>query len=215
MVQRPRLARRSRRKPRGLFVVLEGIDGSGTTTQLTRLTAALERLGHDVCATNEPTDGAIGRLLRAALRGEERFPHDTIALLFAADRLDHVASVIEPALARGEIVLCDRYLLSSLVYQSRFSPRSFVCDINARARAPDLTLLLDVPANVAQKRREARGGPRELFDAAELQRVLARSYREIARGEPGDVRIVDGTGAPAVVESRLLEAIQERLRVAR
>src|SRR5579864_7294663 len=115
--------RRRARAKRGLFIVLEGLDGAGTTTQLVRLAERLRRAGERVVATAEPTDGPIGALIRQALR--RRLVHrdgraltdESLALLFAADRVDHVAGEIEPALARGQHVLCDRYVLSSLAYQ--------------------------------------------------------------------------------------------------
>src|SRR5690242_1367991 len=112
-----------------MFIVLEGIDGSGTTTQAARLAQTLQARGARVHATREPSTGPVGRLLRQALTGtlvaDERpvqLDFCTLALLFAADRMDHVRREIEPALARGEVVISDRYDLSSLIYQSETSP---------------------------------------------------------------------------------------------
>src|SRR6185369_8913434 len=107
---------------RAIFVVLEGIDGSGTTTQLGRLQAYLERRGRAVHPTREPSTGPVGRLLREILLGQHRLPGGepadglAMALLFAADRRDHVRREIEPALGAGRDVVSDRYLLSSLAY---------------------------------------------------------------------------------------------------
>src|SRR5688572_4731702 len=99
---------------RGRFIALEGLDGSGTTTQAARLADALGARGRTVVRTQEPSHGPIGRLVREALRSlDAPLDPDALALLFAADRRDHVASEIEPALARGHDVVCDRYVMSS------------------------------------------------------------------------------------------------------
>jgi dTMP kinase len=110
---------------RGLFVVLEGLDGAGTTTQCTALAERLRQAGPEVLTTREPSDGPIGTQIRQALAGRLSLPDrlapltaPTLALLFAADRVDHAAAEVEPALARGAVVLCDRDLLGSLAYQT-------------------------------------------------------------------------------------------------
>src|SRR5258705_309057 len=100
-----------------MFIVLEGLDGAGTTTQTERLAAALRARGQTVLATAEPTDGPVGRLLRRFLSGELEIEETAQALLFAADRLHHLQNQIEPTLAGGAIVISDRYYLSNLAYQ--------------------------------------------------------------------------------------------------
>jgi dTMP kinase len=199
-------------------LVLEGIDGSGTTTQAALLADALRARGFSVVLTREPTDRAIGSLLRAALQhrltlptGEAAtLPSSSLALLFAADRLDHLAHVVEPALERGAVVISDRYDLSSLVYQSATDPEGaaaleWLRALNARARRPGLTVVLDLPAQVAEERRLRRGGAEELFERRALQERLAELYREAERLVPGD-RVVhlEGQHAPEVVQAELL-----------
>lgn len=188
------------------FIVLEGIDGSGTTTQAARL-------GRKLAAqvTREPSQGPIGAELRKVLGGHLVVDDGAIALLFAADRLDHLAREIEPQLSAGVHVVSDRYLLSSLAYQSLTVGRSFVEAINQRARKPDLTLLLDVPVEVAAARRRSRGGPPELFDADAFQARVAEAYRAEAHrlqaaGEP--IVIVDGTPDPDRVFAALEQALK-------
>src|SRR5215471_2535238 len=112
------------RSRNGCFVVLEGLDGAGTTTQAERLASRLRQAGYAVLVTREPSDGPVGTVLRRALAGGVALPHrggplsdHTLALLFAADRMDHLCAEILPALGKGQIVLCDRYLLSSYAYQ--------------------------------------------------------------------------------------------------
>ena len=133
----------------GLFVVLEGIDGAGTTTQAERLVTALRAEGYRASSTREPSDGPIGTMIRQALKGRLGLPNhagplgpQTLTLLFAADRVDHLEAQVLPALDRGEIVICDRYVLSSLAYQGMTLPMEWVSGINAFAARPDITLFL-------------------------------------------------------------------------
>ncbi|MBI3206757.1 MAG: dTMP kinase [Myxococcales bacterium] len=205
---------------RGRFVVLEGIDGSGTSTQLERLAQALEARGLDVHRTAEPSTGPVGTLIRQYLRHELLGPAawDTMALLFAADRLDHVAREIEPTLARGGWVISDRYDLSSLAYQSATAPSAevvgWIRELNVRALRPDLTVIVDVPAEAAAARRGARGGDAELYEKTELQGRLAEIYAQGEALVPGDrVRHVSGLGDPDEVTARLLALVDAELRI--
>lgn len=204
------------RRAAGRFIVLEGIDGAGTTTQGQALRATFERWALAASFTQEPSALPLGRLIRGILTSEPGAPSpgwDGMALLFAADRLEHVAQEIEPALGAGVAVICDRYDLSSYVYQSATSRDGqealpWLRAINRRARRPDVTLIFDVEPAVAERRRALRGGRPELFERAELQRRLAELY---ARGEalvPEDrVLHVDANGTPEEVESRVLNAL--------
>lgn len=193
--------------PRGAFVVLEGLDGAGTTTQAERLAAALRGLGRRVRVTRQPSDGPIGAQLRLALTGRLALPNgggplseDTLGLLFAADRLDHLAAIVEPALSKGEVVLCDRYVLSSLAYQGSALPMAWVESINSRAKRPDLTLFLEVDARTAASRRSARGLDAELFEADERQALIAKQYLAAIRRRASKERIVRIDGARSMEE---------------
>lgn len=205
----------------GRFIVLEGIDGSGTTTQAKHLRDALEARGTAVCLTCEPTPGPVGKLIRQALQRKltvdgAKTPHalswSAMALLFAADRLDHLDTVVLPALAEGRTVISDRYVLSSLAYQSVTSPEGessipWIREINARAVRADLTLVLDVPDTVAEERRAARGGPAEIYEVRDIQRRLAVEYARAEALIPGHrvVHVADGT--PDEVGERILQAV--------
>jgi dTMP kinase len=178
------------------FIVLEGIDGSGTTSQTAALSRILDARGHRVLQTREPTDGVIGRLIRTKLAvSADPLDRAALALLFAADRLDHLEREIEPALARGETVICDRYLLSSWAYQSLDCPLEWVRAINSRARRPDLTLFVDVDPGEAMRRvhgRQAAGeSTPEFFEVPQLQQRLADTYRRLA-GEDETIVRIDG-----------------------
>jgi len=199
------------RTPAGRFVVLEGIDGSGATTQAARLAASLRAAGHAVVSTREPSDGPLGVVLRQALtRRLVGLSDQALALLFAADRLDHLASVVEPALAEGKVVVSDRYVLSSLAYQGMRLPLSWVETLNAAARPADLTLYLEVDPRTAARRRQGRGGAAELFDADEVQRAVARAYGRVVRKHARAQRVVrvDGRAAPDVVAREILSRVR-------
>ncbi len=197
----------------GRLIVLEGIDGAGTTTQTALLCAALSARGLDAHATREPSTGPVGRLLREMLGGAHQ-PVDatTLGLLFAADRADHLQREIEPALARGAIVVSDRYYHSSLAYQSDPDDRAAfdrVKMLNARARRPDLTLLLEVPVDVAAARRAADGRPEELFDRLETQRRVAEGYRRVVAelGTSERIDVLDGTQALDAIAADVLARV--------
>jgi dTMP kinase len=211
----PQAGRTDDNRVRGKLIVLEGIDGAGTTTQAARLGLEMAARDVPVHVTREPSDGPLGVEIRKILRGAAApFDPTALALLFAADRMDHVARVIEPGLAHGVNVVSDRYLLSSWVYQGRFLDGEFVRAINARAPAADLTLLLDVSAEVGAARRHARGGGEELFDGLELQRALAARYlaaAEQARAAGGNVVILDGEKDADAVFAAVLAAVKNCL----
>src|SRR5206468_8453057 len=151
-------------KQRGLFIVLEGPDGAGISTQTALLRDALVARGIKAFATKEPTSGPIGSVIRQALAHRLVYPpsqpieHEVMALLFAADRLDHVRADILPRLDMGVHVICDRYRLSSYAYQGLTAGLEWVRALNSRALPPDLTLFIDAPPDVSQRRIAARGG---------------------------------------------------------
>ncbi|MCA9656562.1 MAG: dTMP kinase [Myxococcales bacterium] len=193
---------------RGVFIALEGIDGSGTSSQRTALATALRGRGHEVLETYEPSSGSIGRLARSRL-ATDAVPLDrrALALLFAADRLDHVATEIEPALATGTVVLSDRYLMSSWVYQALDCDPQWVREINRFAPWPDLTFVLDVGAAEAMRRVAGRAGTEEIYETTPLQERLAAGYAGFAR-DPSLARVqrIDGSRSMAEVTALLLDA---------
>ena len=130
----------------GLFIVLEGVDGSGKSTHARLLCEELGKRGFDVLQTGEPSQGIIGRLIREhAEQGDRRMPTEVEALLFAADRFEHTRNVIEQALAKGQVVVSDRYLHSSLAYQGAGGLSvDWIRDLNRFALKPDLGILLDL-----------------------------------------------------------------------
>lgn len=239
--------------PRGVFIVLEGCDGSGKSTQLRHLVDRLQARGYSTYATAEPTRSAVGELLRQGLSAALAFDRETMALLFASDRRHHVANEIRPALDRGEIVVCDRYDLSNVVYRAAEQPvvRCTACggssdgapwlnfaalgvkcpccpacglrdklswprsDAVAWARAlslglprPDLTIVLDLPLELAGARRAARGGKAERYDDPVMQERAIELYRRASQLLPGErIALVNGDQAEAVVADDIWKAI--------
>lgn len=205
----------------GVFVVFEGIDGSGTTTQADLYGRHLRRRKRLVHVTREPSNGPVGSLLRLILSRRVTMASgahaETMALLFAADRLDHVETEILPLLREGYVVLSDRYDLSSLLYQAvtaGVEPAAggdvvgWIRSLNRHARRPDVTVVIDVPPEVAEARRRARGGPAELFEEGDLQSRLARAYFRAEDVVPGDRVIhVDGTFSVEAVHDAITSAL--------
>ena len=210
----------------GQLIVIEGVDGAGTTTQAARLAKRLGGRGLPVHTTREPSDGPIGALLRQILTGRVVVPGmrgvkspswQTMALLFAADRMDHCEAEIVPNLMDGVTVISDRYDHSSVAYQSisgggELANVDWVRTLNRHARRPDLIVVLDVPVEIAGQRRDARGGPPEMYEDDEMQEQLTAFYANLEQHFPGD-NIVHVDGAQVVDE--VAAAVMHQVRVLR
>jgi len=198
-----------------VLIVLEGLDGAGTTTQCKRLVEHLTAHGRAAHATREPSDGPVGKLLREMLTGKhaiegEKLAQSTFGLLFAADRLDHLQREVEPALARGAIVVSDRWYHSSLAYQGTGADRDWIIQLNSRARRPDMTIFLKVRPEVAAARRVAAGRVQELFEDLRMQEDVAAGYDATiaelaAQGER--IEILDGELPPDSVFAAILRLV--------
>jgi dTMP kinase len=197
------------------LIVLEGLDGAGTTTQTHRLVAHLTAHGTPARGTREPSDGPIGKLIREMLTGGHAIAgsslsQGTFGLLFAADRLDHMQREVEPALAEGTTVVSDRWYHSSLAYQGTGADRDWILQLNARARRPDVTVFLQVRPEIAAARRVAAGRVQELFEDLRMQEEVAAGYHATlaelaAAGER--VETIDGELPPDAVFAAILAAI--------
>lgn len=172
--------------------MLEGLDGSGTTTQMKLLAERLEREGMPHAATWEPTDGPVGSMIRSILHKKTPAHPRTVALLFAADRNEHLFAPgigIAERTKKGEIVICDRYLFSSLAYQSLESDPDYVLGLNSAFPLPQLLVFLDTPVEVCQERLAMRGAA-ELYDGFAFQsRVRAEYLKAIERFRGKGMRI--------------------------
>lgn len=197
------------------LLVLEGLDGAGTTTQARRLVEHLRGHGTTAHLTREPSDGPIGVLIRQMLTGGHSIPdqaisQSTFGLLFAADRIDHLQREVEPALAAGATVISDRWYHSSLAYQGTGADRDWIATLNARARRPDLTIFLEVRPEVAAQRRVAAGRVQELFEDLRMQEAVAAGYAATlaelaAQGER--IETLDGEQSPDAVFAAILRLL--------
>ena len=192
------------------FIVIEGLDAAGTTTQAALLADALRARDLRVRLTAEPTDGPMGRLARSHVTGETALDPHTAALVFSADRADHLDRVIRPALGRGEWVVCDRYLLSTLAYQGADGvDRDVILAASSAFDVPDLTVVLDVPVEVRADRIGGRGRLDRYEHTSDAARYASAYETSIAvlRAEGHRIELVDGTPPP----DRVLEAVLARL----
>jgi dTMP kinase len=201
----------------GLFVAFEGGEGTGKTTQARLLAIWLREQGYDVVTTHEPGATKVGMRLRALLLDTSHTgmsPHAE-ALMYAADRAEHVSAVIEPALARGAIVITDRYIDSSLAYQGagRGLLTEEVVRLNRWAtggRMPDLTILLDMPPEAGLDRRTASADRLEA-EPAEFHRRVRAGFLVLARAEPSRYMVLDAAQPTSAVSREIKDRIQELL----
>jgi len=201
-----------------LFVTFEGIEGSGKSTHLRLLAAALRAAGHGVVETREPGGTSLGRSLRDLLLQPSSTPPEPLAelLLYCADRAQHAAEVIRPALAAGRVVLCDRFSDSTIAYQGygRGLDLATVRALDAEARRdlePDLTFLLDCPPATGLARARARSGTGDRFEqeALAFHEAVRRGFHALAAAAPERYRLVDTTEPTAVVgESIRIETLR-------
>lgn len=162
------------------FIVIEGLDGAGGTTQCRLLQSWLERHGHSVLSTNEPTGQPVGTFIRSVLQDpHSKVGDEVLAYLFAADRQDHLARTILPALSNDTVVISDQYYHSSLAYQSLSLDFDFVAQLNAPFRSPDITIFLLLEPETSFARVQERGLPLERFETLDRLRSIASSYNQV------------------------------------
>lgn len=209
------------RKASGLFITLEGGEGSGKSTQALRLCRLLTTQGHQVLRTREPGGTPLAEQLRRLLleSSAESIAPETETLLILAARRQHVAQVIEPALARGMTVVCDRFSDSTLAYQGygRGLDLAFLRAMNRWVTdrlVPHLTLLFDVPASTGLRRRRGHPASQNRLDR-ETEQFHARvraGFLALARREPGRIKVVDAAQAPDSVAASVRTLVLDWLR---
>lgn len=204
-----------------MFLTFEGIDGCGKTTQLNLLATHLRESGHDVLVTREPGGTSLAESIRNYLLHTQR-PLDARAelLLFGAARAQHIDEVIQPALRRRAIVLCDRFADSSVAYQGYGLglPESFIKQMNGFATEsvwPDVTFLFDVDVATGQERRRAeRGEDRIEARGLEFQEKVRQGFLQLAREEPKRVLVLDAAQSPDAIHQQVLAILRERHLIA-
>jgi dTMP kinase len=189
------------------FIVLEGLDGSGTTTQADILSERMRAAGFPVTETSEPTLGPIGGLIRRVLSGEVGIEPESLAMLYAADRHDHVHRSDSGILAAADAgwVVCDRYLFSSLAYQSVQCDYGFVLDLNRRFPLPRHLIYIDLSPEESERRRSGRTES-DIFENMQFQRRVYELYSAaLDEFAESGMRIhrIEGTGSPDEVSRRI------------
>lgn len=203
----------------GRFLVFEGLDGSGKTTQMARLQKRLTRMGIDAVATCEPTDGPVGTLIRQILEGRIAMDPRTLAALFAADRTDHLVTPdtgVKAVMEKGRIVLCDRYYFSSYAYHAKDMDLEWVITlnaVNAQILKPDLTLFIDVAPNTCLERIRAGRTHLDLFEKIDiLTRVRDNYFAAFERLKDQEtMKVVDGNASEDEVEQAIWHQISHML----
>lgn len=198
-----------------MFIVLEGAEGSGKSTQARLIGEWLAANGVEHILTREPGGTKVGEEIRAILLHGDDIPAETELLLMNAARAVFVNDVVKPALAAGKIVVADRFWLSSVAYQGygRGLPLDEVrsiCAFAAQGISPDLTVVLDVSAQESEARRAGRGADRIERAGAEFHQRVAGAYRLLPRME-ANVELLSGEGAPAEVHQRIRAVLRARL----
>ncbi|MBD3803960.1 MAG: dTMP kinase [Thioclava sp.] len=203
-----------------MFISFEGIDGSGKSTQARMLAEALRNEGHEVVLTREP-GGSPGaeEIRRLVLEGDpDRWSAETEILLFTAARRDHLERVIEPSLAAGKVVICDRFADSTRMYQglSRGDLRAVVDQLHTLmiGREPDLTVLIDIDPSVGLSRAKGRQGTEERFEdfGVGLQEKMRAGFLSLAKEFAGRFRVIDGAREPNAIAADVLGVVQLELK---
>lgn len=196
---------------KGFFLCIEGLDGCGKTTQAKLLTKKLKDT-HGAFYTAEPSDGKIGRFIRKhCLQAKRRWPSAVEALLFAADRFEHVENTILPGINEGKLVISDRYLYSSLAYQGAVGlDLAWIRGLNKHAVRPDLAIFIDVAPETVVERLKPH---RSVMENLQTQRRVREVYLRFV--ENGKLVIIDGNSSKQEVAANILRVVLSRLKKAR
>ncbi|SFJ18175.1 dTMP kinase [Aerobium aerolatum] len=208
---------------RGTFITFEGGEGAGKSTQIIQLAEMLRKQGRTVIVTREPGGSPGAEAIRHVLLSgaAEPFGPAMEAILFAAARSDHVEQVIRPAVERGDVVLCDRFMDSSRVYQGVTGnlPRDFMESLEAvtvNALLPDLTIILDVDPEEGLRRATARRGDetadRYEKETLEVHRRRRKAFLDIAKAEPDRCVVIDATQSPKKVSKQIASIVTDRIQ---
>ncbi len=203
---------------RGLFIVIEGIDGAGTTTQARILSSRLLKEDMQTVFSFEPTDGPIGSMIRQALRrrlvnpiGEDKFETldaDIMTLLFAADRLDHNRNLISPSVSKGTHVICDRYFYSTIAYQGVEGDIDWIKNVNSKAMRPDLVFYLRIAPDKSLNRIGSRSGEKEIYEKVDFLEKVSKNYDSLFKTEQNIITI-DGSREIDDISDEIYETVMK------
>ncbi|MFH0949081.1 MAG: dTMP kinase [Candidatus Aenigmatarchaeota archaeon] len=190
----------------GKFIVFEGLDGSGITTQATLLRNFFISKGKDAILTKEPTDGLIGGLIKACLRSEWKTSPNVMQMLFAADRAHHLETEIEPNLKKNKIIICDRYVLSSLAYGSLEVPTKMLQQLNLGFRKPNITILVDTQPRICLDRIKRARPHLEIFEDETKFEQIRKNYFNLKSLFP-ETYVIDGNREPEEILENIKKVV--------
>lgn len=194
-----------------MFIVFEGLDGSGKSCQVQRLVEYLNKRNIKTWVTTEPTNNAIGTLIRNIQKGEciENPDRMTMMCLYAADRAEHIKEIQEH-INNGEWVICDRYEYSSIAYQDQDISKNDISakKLNKNFLKPDIVFILDIDENVSLKRINSRGNFKEIFEKAYILKKARRKYLRLSKENPKNTFVIDGTLSENEVFDNVLKIIE-------
>jgi dTMP kinase len=197
----------------GIFIDIEGLDGSGSSTQISLLSKDLKEKGYKVFVTKEPTNNVVGGLIRGVLTNSLQLPADGLQLLFAADRAHHLEREIIPMLRSGSIVITDRYFWSTMAFGSINLPLDWLVELNRFFLVPDATFFIDVSPKTCVERIKKDRFEIELFETEEKLKKVRESYQKIMDRFPKDVEIVNGERSIEEISRDILEKVIKNRKI--
>ncbi|MDT7858735.1 MAG: dTMP kinase [Candidatus Aenigmarchaeota archaeon] len=197
---------------KGKFIVFEGIDGAGLTTQAELLEKYLKEKKYEVVLTKEPTNSLIGGIIRAALKKEWLTSNRTLQLLFSADRSHHIEKEIIPALESGKIVICDRYFISTIAYGMIEVEKDWLKSLNSKFLLPDIIFIIDVPVEVSIERIKASRFGFELFEEKKKLEKIRNNFLELSK-EYKNCFVINGNRSIEDVHKEIVKIVEEKLKL--
>lgn len=194
-----------------MFIAFEGLDGSGSSTQSRLLADNLEKMGQAVLLTKEPTNHSpIGKMIREILQHKWSVSPQTLQLLFSADRAEHLAQTIEPALKNGQTVITDRYFLSTLAYGGLSVDIEWLKELNKKFIQPDITFLFRLNPEDCIKRIIGRGSDFELFEKKEKLEKIWENYEKLSR-QYSNIHVIDANQSIEEISKEVLNVILSKI----
>ena len=197
---------------KGMFIVFEGLDGSGSSTQVSLLQKALRKAGYTAHVTKEPTNNLIGGLIRGQLTKDWKTGPECLQLLFAADRAHHLEREILPGIEKGCVVISDRYFFSTMAFGGIDIDMDWLKRLNERFKVPDLSFFIKVPAQECVRRISDSRFEFELFEEEKKLERVWKNYEILAK-EFDNVHVIDGTKSVEEVHEEVLAITLDKLRV--
>jgi dTMP kinase len=192
----------------GKLIVFEGLDGSGITTQATLLRNYMIAKNKEAVLTKEPSDGLIGGIIKSALRKEWNTDPLTLQMMFAADRCHHLKTEIEPALKKGKMVICDRYIMSSLIFGSLGVSVGILKQLNAEFRKPNMTFVIDTHPKICMERMQKARHHVELFEEEQKLEQIRRNMLSLKNYFP-DTYVIDGNKKPEEILADVIKIMDK------